>query len=255
VTVDANGAPVAAATPGSGGAVPSGDGPFGAEAPQGAIPPAPPPPPTPVDGRVVEYQKLVDEMSALLQEQATQLEQRTDPRAKRSPSKLSAKFKDVPKRYAVPLCVAGAMVVTYVGIAYGTPRHDEATVAALAADFATNAAVGEQDARWAEMRAEATSTVEPEPLSVYGLELDENAKTAIGWVGTPGNLRLNVERAEYVAKQVRVLSAKFRLLDLRMSSLSPTELRVHTNVAEGFPLFKPPAVEAPAAPTTATSAP
>ncbi len=183
------------------------------------------------------------------------LEKQQPRQAKRTPSHLATKERQWPKRYAVPLVIASGVLVSVVVIQRGTPQLSETQVASLAAGAATDSALAEQERRWAEMRAEATTVVQPEPLSVYGLELTEDAKTAIGWVGQPGNLRLNAARAEVVAKQVRVLSASVRLLDLRLTSKGPTDLRVHTNVAEGFAWFLPPSAQAPAPASTVTSAP
>jgi hypothetical protein len=250
VTVEANGAQVSAPPAGLDSGPPYGGTVFGAGAPQSA----PPPPPTALDGRLAEYQSLVNEMAALLQEQAAQLEQ--PKRKAKQPSKTMASVSGFPKRYAVHLCIAAAVVATTVGISQCSPRLSEQEVASIAKQNVMSEVVPALNNGLANNRAEATTVVIPDPLSVYGLELSENAKTAIGWTGQPGSLVLNAARAEYVAKQVRVLSATVRLLDLRLTSAGPTDLRVTTNVAEGFPLFNPPATQAPAAaPTTATSAP
>lgn len=243
MTVEANGAQLSATAAGLGTAVPYGDGEG-----RGQAPPLPPPPPFNALGN--DLADLRHEVG-LISQAVLQLQDRPEkPRRQVPPS-----VRQFPKRHVVPIVIAVGTLATVVGITQCSPRLSEEQVADRASMIATDNAVSEQDQRWAEMRAEATTVVEPDPLSVYGLELDENAKTAIGWVGTPGNLRLNPVRAEYVAKQVRVLAASVRLLDLRMTSLSPTELRVHTNVGEGYPLFRPPATQAPAAPTTVTSAP
>jgi hypothetical protein len=192
-------------------------------------------------------------MAALLRDQAAELEAK--PAKVKQPSKTLAGLRGLPQRYAVPLCIGAAVVATSAGITMCSPRHNEQQVAAMAKQDVMSEVVPALNAELANNRAQATNTVSPEPLSVYGLELTEDAKSAIGWTGPPGNLVLNVKRAEIVAAQVKILSAKFKLLDLRLTSVSPTDLRVTTNIAEGFPLFAPPATQAPAAATTATSAP
>lgn len=244
MTASPNGA-IPAAPPGAESALPYGEGRVGTEVP-------PPPPPTEADGLRARLTAAERDLAGW-ESWSKRIEDSNRP--KRA-SQTLATVRAWPKRYAVSLCIASATLVTTVGIVHGTPRHSEKQVATMAANQVLGQVSPEMDAKWADMRAEATNTVETAPLSVYGLDLTEDAKTAIGWVGTPGNLKLNEERAEYVAKQVRVLSAKEKLLDLRLTSKTPTDLRVHTNVAEGFSLFSPPATQAPPpAAATATSAP
>lgn len=235
-----------AAAPGSGNGLPYGETGVGAKAP-------PPPPPTEADGlraRLAEADRTLAGWEQWAERIAA-----SKPAAE--PASTPTGWRTLPKRHAVPLCIAAATLATTVGIMRGTPRLNERQVAAMASNQAVATVAPYVDTQLANNRADATTVVKSESFAAYGLELSQDAKTAIGYVGQGANVSLNEKRAEYVAAQVKVLSASVKLLDLRLTSTGPNDLKVHTNVAVGFPLFDPPPTRAPdAAPaTTATSAP
>ncbi len=234
----------AVAQPGTGNGLPYGEAGVGAKAP-------PQGPPPPFNALGTDLADLRHELG-LVSQAVLQLQDRPAAKPKRQ---MPASVRQFPKRHVVPIVIAVGTLATVVGISQCSPRLSEEQVAAAARQDTLAAVVPYVDSK---IQQVPTVSVMPEPLAVYGLELSENAKTAIGWRRDPQSgavLGMNTERSEYVAKQVRVLSATHKLLDLRLTSVSPTDLRVTTNIAEGFPLFLAPSVEATAAPTTVTSAP
>lgn len=231
-------------------AVPGGGVPYGDPEGRGYAPPAPPPP-SELDGlraRVAEQQRDL----AGWESWAARIEAAKSP--SKPSSKLVADIRNLPKRHAVGLCIAAATLVTTVGIMRGTPRHSESEIASMAANNAVGVVAPYVSSQIAANDAKATQVVVPDPFAAYGLELTEDAKTAIGYDPTTGGKSLQPARAQYVANQVRSNLATMQLSQMRLTSTGPTDLRVHNNPAEGYPLFKPPASRAPDSMTTTTAA-
>lgn len=243
MTAAANGSvPAATADPGE-------SPPYGGALGRGFAPP--PPPPSELDGLRARLAEAERDLAGW-ESWAKRVE---DSKTPARPAKADG-WRSLPKRHAVPLCIAAATLVTTVGIMRGTPRHSETQIAAMAKNGAVAEVMPDVDARLAQYRADATQVVVPDPFAAYGRELTEDAKTAIGYDPTTGGKTLQPARAQYVANQVRdALATRHMSLDeMRLTSTGPTKLSVHNISTEGYLLFKAPATRAPDSMTTTTAA-